>query len=271
MKKLFLFHAYCLETKAWKACDGKSKCEGGNEYDLSHCIKEIAHWILHCPFIDFALQLPVSFLLVAASDCLFFFFFFLTDCLLKKEKCQSLQITKGAGRGGCPFQEKFLFCFVYTSYCFFCLPYISNLAFPFIRFSVRYMNKAARRKEENRSLSAPVNLVDQMHLNVPDSLFMAWFILTSCKILLMQSTKFRLWEILPFTVQTYSHSRTLPNCSNFLIGTLVSWNTKARILPMSSATFRTFELRRWVCNTGNSWEKYLVAVVESHLQTLTVV
>lgn len=126
--------AHCLETKAWKECGGKSKCEGGNEHGLFHCSKEKSHWVLYCHFIDFAFLPSISFLLVAASDY-----------LLKKEKCRNFQIAKGPSRGWWTFpfpsQEKFLFCFVCTYWVslficlwffgffilgFFCLMYIQH-------------------------------------------------------------------------------------------------------------------------------------------------
>lgn len=111
---------HCLETTAWKECGGESKWGGvgrgrkgrGVNMAFHNVLKKKMALVSYRPFIDFAFPPSIAFLLVAASYC-----------LLKKEKCQNLQIFKGPGTG-CwtspfPSQEKSLFWFSFNFDSFF--------------------------------------------------------------------------------------------------------------------------------------------------------
>lgn len=124
--------------------------EAGSEYGFSQCSKKKKMALVsYRPFIDFAFPPSISFLLVAASYC-----------LLKKEKCQNLQIFQGPGTG-CwtspfPSQEKSLFRFSFNFDSFFAfLMYIACASpLPIILWGVY---KAARRgKKETDYLKATV-------------------------------------------------------------------------------------------------------------------
>lgn len=129
---------------AWKECGGEKQRERGNAYGLFHCTKEKLHWVLYCPFIDFALRPSISFLLVAASVW-----------LLKKEKCQNLQITKVLGKGCWSFpypsqgkkKNPFFVLFMLIDFFFAFLIY-PIWYFPVTRFSIRHMCEAARGRKK---------------------------------------------------------------------------------------------------------------------------